>query len=102
MAQPRHKLQSILEDILGTKNVYFQPPPSFIMKYPCIRYSMSGQVNEQANDMNYIRTREYTLIYINRKPDTEVVDKLLDLPMSAVGRSWVQNGLHHTTIILYF
>ena len=36
----RLDLQKIFEDILGSKNVYFQPPESLKMKYPAIRYSL--------------------------------------------------------------
>lgn len=91
----------MLEGILGSKNVYFQEP-STPMKYPCIKYSYSGSINEQANDTNYIRTREYTVVYIDRRPVNDVVDKLLDIPMSSVSRVWKYDGLNHTALDIYY
>ena len=35
----RLELQSKLEELLGSRNVYYQPPESLKMKYPAIRYS---------------------------------------------------------------
>ena len=38
MAKTRLELQSVLEQTLGSRNVYFQPPASVKMKYPAIVY----------------------------------------------------------------
>lgn len=102
MVQRQQKLQAVLEGILGTRNVYFQEPSNTQMKYPCIKYSLVGQQTEPADDINYIRTREWDIVYIDRRPVNNVVDKLLDLPMSSPGRVWAYDGLNHTQINLYF
>ena len=34
----RQTLQSELEAILGSRNVYYQPPANLKMQYPAIRY----------------------------------------------------------------
>ena len=34
----RNDLQKLLVEVLGSKNVYFQPPESVKMKYPAIVY----------------------------------------------------------------
>ena len=64
MAQPREKLHEILVDILGSPYVYYQPDASVKMKYPCIRYKFHGQVNNQADNINYIRTRQYQVVFM--------------------------------------
>ena len=38
----RLKLHNILVEILGSGNVYFQPPESITLKYPCIIYGRVG------------------------------------------------------------
>lgn len=38
----RLRLSQILRSLLGTSNVYFQPPGSG-MKYPCIKYELDGE-----------------------------------------------------------
>lgn len=102
MDQRRLKFHEILKGILGSPNVYFQPPPGNQMKYPCIKYEFAGTVNGQADNTNYMRTREYTVTYIDRSPVNDVVDKLLDLPMSSIGRVWAYNGLNHTSLDIYY
>ena len=34
----RLELQNLLANLLGTNNVYFQPPPTVQMEYPAIVY----------------------------------------------------------------
>lgn len=37
----RYELQAVLEGILGSGNVYFQPPENLKMRYDCIVYERS-------------------------------------------------------------
>ena len=39
----RQELQTKLEDILGGRHVYFQPPESTKMEYPAIVFSMKDR-----------------------------------------------------------
>lgn len=102
MDRRRLKLDKILREIIGNGNVYFQPPPSTQMRYPCIRYSYSGQVNVSADDQNYIRTPEWKIVYIDRSPTLGTVEKLLNLPSSSVIATYSTDGLNHTVISLYY
>ena len=52
--ESRLKLQTILEDILGSGNVYFQPPSSVKMSYPAIRYSRDNIDKKVANNSTYL------------------------------------------------
>ena len=38
----RIDLGNKLKEILGSSNVYFQPPDNLKMVYPCIRYRLEG------------------------------------------------------------
>ena len=49
----RLKLQETLEQVLGSKNVYFQPPESMRLKYPCIVYGISSGDTIFANNVPY-------------------------------------------------
>ena len=46
----RIDLQSLLEELLGSKNVYYQPPESVKMQYDAIRYSKKQIAVSHAND----------------------------------------------------
>ena len=43
---PRLDLQKLLVELLGSDNVYFQPPPSVQMNYPAIVYKLDDEKTE--------------------------------------------------------
>lgn len=96
-------LQAEFVNILGNTNVYFQPPPTVKMKYPCIVYNrMAGDTN-YANNKPYMFTQGYevTLIYID--PDSELPKKLaMSLPMIRLNRHYVADNLNHEAYTLYY
>ena len=96
------KLQSKLIELLETSNVYYQPPESLKMKYPCVRYSKSKPDVKHADDMKYINKDCYELTVIANSADDEMIDKILQLPYSSFDRHYVSNNLHHDVIILYY
>lgn len=98
----RIELQALLEELLGSRNVYYDPPASLIMNYPCIRYSRSGMQTNHADNNKYLKRNYYDLIVISKKSDPEVVDKILELPYSSLGRPYVAENLHHYPITLYY
>lgn len=73
-------LQKILEDILGSKNVYFQPPSDRKRTYPCIEYSLDSVETFYANNKPYISVPRYSLSYYNNLPDATIPNKILALP----------------------
>lgn len=96
------KLQTKLEELLGSRNVYYQPPASLLMKYPAIRYSKSDIESKYANNIKYANHYRYELIVIDKLPDNEVIRKILELPLSSFDRTYTQDGLYHDVITLYF
>lgn len=98
----RVELQTKLEELLGNRNVYYQPPESLKMEYPCIRYSKNDIDTKYANNKKYINTKQYQLIVIDRKPDNIVIDKILELPLSSYSNHYISDNLHHDVITLYF
>lgn len=98
----RLELQSTLETLLGSRNVYYNPPASLLMKYDAIRYSLSDIQTNYANNIKYKNTKCYDLIVISKKPDPVVVDSILELPYSSLGRPYIADNLHHYPITLYW
>ena len=95
-------MQSKLEELLGTKHVYYQPPESKKLEYPAIVYSKSGIANKKADDRRYHQMIRYVLIVIDRMPDNPVIEKLLDLPYCSYDRSYVADNLNHDSLTIYF
>ena len=98
----RLELQSKLEELLGSRNVYYQPPESQKMEYPAIRYSRNDIESKYANNTKYSNTNRYEIIVIDKRPDNVVIDKILALPLSSFDRHYVSDNLNHDSIILYF
>lgn len=104
----RLKLHDEFIDILETrtasdKRVYFNPPESHKMKYPCIKYSVSGDSALYANDRRYRGMTRYQVIVIDYDPDSIIPNKILNhFPMCSFDRYYAANDLSHTVLTLYY
>jgi hypothetical protein len=95
-------LQTKFEEILGSRNVYFQPPASLLMKYPAIRYELKDFRNRSANNStSYISSTGYECVLIMREPDTEYLQKLFKIPYCRFGRYYRAENLNHYTFTIY-
>ena len=97
----RLELQSKLEELLGSRHVYYQPPESLKMEYPAIRYSKKKIESRFANNTAYSFSRCYEIIVIDRKPDHLVIEKLLTLPYCTYDRHYVADNLNHDVFTIY-
>lgn len=95
MARSRLELHKLLEDILGSSNVYFQPPEGFRLKYPCIVYNRSTSRSNSASNAPYRVDKRYSVTLIVRDPDSDLPDKLEWLPQSIFERFFTKDQLNH-------
>lgn len=98
----RLKLQEELENLLGTRNVYFQPPPSLKMKYPCIVYEKARLNTQFADNKPYKIDKVYYVTCIDDDPDSELPDKLANFPLSVHQRYYVSDNLYHNQFRIVF
>ena len=98
----RLDLQSVLEELLESRNVYYQPPESTKMQYDAIKYSKKTITSRYANNRAYSMMDCYELIVIARKPDHPVIKKLLTLPYCSFDRHYVADNLNHDVLTIYF
>lgn len=98
----RLELQTKLETILGSQNVYYQPPASIIMKYPAIVYSRDTIRSNFANNNVYTITKSYELIVIDKNPDSIIVDKIASLPSCKFSRNYTVDNLNHDAFTIQF
>lgn len=96
------ELQFLLEDLLGSKNVYFQPPSDKKLSYPCIVYRLDYIQTKYASNLPYRNAKRYSLTYIDKTPDQFTIDKISLLPTVRFGRTYVADNLNHTTFQLHF
>lgn len=98
----RLDLQTHLEEILGTRNVYYQPPESIKLKYPCIIYNLNTIDERHANNNSYIQTRQYSLILIDHDPDSEYIEPILHMPRCKFDRTYRSDNLNHFAFTVYY
>lgn len=99
----RLKLHQVLENVLESKSVYYQPPESLKLQYPCIVYRTDNGDTSFANNMPYVFKRNYNLILITRDPDSDLVEKLaMALPGITLDRTYTTEGLNHYVYSLYY
>lgn len=97
----RLKLQTRLEDILGSRNCYFQPPASVQMKYPAIVYSVNDIDARHANDDIYKMRIAYQVTLIDKNADTQFLAPILKLPYCRFVRFYTADNLNHWVFTLY-
>lgn len=98
----RLELQTVLENLLGSRNVYFQPPATFQMKYDCIRYERMRIRAKHADNSPYQLNDCYQLIAIYRDPDSDLPKKIALLPSCSHERHYTADNLHHDVFTLYY
>lgn len=98
----RQQLQSDLEELLGSKSVYYNPPESIRMTYPAIRYVRSSIESKFANNAAYSINNCYEVTVIASDPDNPVIEKLLRMPMCKHEQHYKADGLNHDKFKLYY
>lgn len=98
----RLELHEVLCNVLGSRNVYYQPPASVQMNYPAIVYSRSDINNVFANDGIYKQSYLYDITVIDADPDSEIVNDISKLPMCRFDRHFTSDKLNHDTFTLYY
>jgi len=96
----RLDLQEILLTIVP--NVYFQPPESLKMEYPCIVYHRDYSNTEFADDRPYLHRKRYLVMVIDENPDSAIPTKVAELPMCLFDRFYTAKNLNHDVFKLFF
>lgn len=98
----RSQLQTLLEGLVGSGKVYFQPPESVQMEYPCIVYARDGSDSRFADNDPYKIVKRYQVTVIDRDPDSEIPDKVEELRLCTRSAFFTSENLNHDVFILYF
>jgi len=98
----RLELHEIFREILGSDNVYFQPPESIKLKYPAIIYSRENIENTAADNKTYKQSHFYTVTVIDYDPDSEIVHKVSRLPMCIYDRHFASDNLNHDVFTICY
>lgn len=99
---PRSELQTLLVSLLGNDNVYFQPPESTKLSYPCIVYRRERAITGFSDNKPYSYTKRYSVTVIDKDPDSPIPDKVAMLPTCTHDRFYAADNLNHDVYNLFF
>lgn len=102
MLDKRLELHNKLVEILGSNHVYFQPPESITMTYPCIVYERHDINNIHADDDAYLQPLQYKITVIDRDPDSTIVEKVSKLKKTRFINHFVSSNLNHDIFEIYY
>ena len=92
-----------LRALLPSKHVYYEPPETLKLEYPCIVYHRDFVLTNKADNRNYIMQNRYQLILIDRDGDNPVVKDILNhFQKCTYDRHYIEDGLHHDAFTLYY
>lgn len=83
--------------------MYFQPPETVKMQYPCIVYNRSSGDTLYADNGPYSFTPSYEITVIDKDPDSPLPNAVATgFEMIRFNRHFTVNNLNHDTFILYY
>jgi hypothetical protein len=92
---------NVLVDLLGSYNVYFQPPAGFQMTYPCIVYSRDPFETEHANNKPYSIKTKYSVTAIVSDPDSDIPITLARLETAKAVTNFKKDQLNHYVYTIF-
>lgn len=95
------ELQTLFETILGTRNVYFQPPETMKINYPAIIYSRDTIRNRNADNSPYLINEGFSVTYIDKSPISDIPMKLAELPLCSFDRHYIADNLNHDVFTIF-
>ena len=94
----REILQSKLETIPGVKKVYFQPPSTEKLKYPCIICTFDGINSKAADNSKYFAWPKFSLTVIDYDLESQIPMHILafnDGVTVSMDRYFTADNLNH-------
>lgn len=83
-------------DLLGKRQVYFQPPKSTKIKYDCFIYKLADIRSSNADNKAYKIDTIYEVTYITTDPDNIIKEEILRrFPKARFSTYYPADGLHH-------
>lgn len=83
--------------------MYFQPPESIKLKFPCIIYHKTGTHRVYSDNMLYLKKQKYQLTVVDEDPDSVIADDIVDaFEYCYITNYYNKDGLNHTTLTLNY
>lgn len=97
------ELRQLMIDLNLRPNVYYQPPETLKLSYPCIVYNRYKDDVKYASNISYRHTRSYSITVIDKDPDSKICDTILKkFSMCRIDKHFVSDNLYHDSLNLYY
>lgn len=83
------------------EHVYFQPPESLKLTYPCIVYELDRFDTAYANNLPYVTRERFSATVIDRDPESAIARQMTALPQCRHEQHFVSDNLHHDVFTIY-
>lgn len=84
-------------------NVYYQPPSTIRMRFPCIVYNKSDVKRLYSNDGMYSRKQQYQITVISPDPDSLTAEELeTHFEYCKITNYLNVDNLHNTHLTIYY
>ena len=99
----RQDLHQVLKSLFtDTPHVYFQPPASVTLVYPCIVYKLDEMPAIHADNQPYHWDHRYQLTVIDRDPDSQLRERVASVRSCKMIRGFESDNLHHFVFSIYY
>lgn len=82
--------------------VKYQPGPSLKLTYPAILYKLDDIPSIFADNKPYHWDHRYEVQIIDRDPESQLREKMVQLPLCSFTRSFVSDNLYHFVFTIYY
>ena len=96
----RTDFHEALKALLGSDSVYFQPPPSIMLKYPAVVYERSRLQQAYGDGCVYSVRPRYTVTLIYKDPDSPLPKKFAEYPQTRHERHFAKDNLYHDVYVM--
>lgn len=97
----RAEIQELLEDVLGSNNVYFQPPTNTSIKYPCIVYEFKRFNIQPADNKPYVVSGRWEIHHMYKNPKHDLKEKFVfGVPFCRFDRRIVTDGVYNDYYVI--
>lgn len=97
------ELHKLFKDHNIPDNIYYQPPSTVMMDYPCVRYKREDIDSEYADNIKYMKKDKYILTVIDPDPDSLIPDILLNhFNYISFNTQYSADNLNHFVLTLFY
>lgn len=101
MARDRLSLHSELVSLCN--HVYYNPPESLKLEYPCIVYAQEPPDVRKADNKRFIVTNKWQLVVISKDVDYDLAETIAEhFEKCAISRIYKADNLQHWSLTLYY